>query len=60
MNTTKAKEDKPLKLKKISIRDLDEASFGSPSPQVSTIEGCQTTLENCTRLHHCVNPGNNN
>lgn len=50
--------DKPLKLKKISIRDLDEPSFGS-SPQVSTIEGCQTTLENCTRLEHCTLLWNN-
>ncbi|MBV9760661.1 MAG: hypothetical protein JO340_08855 [Acidobacteriaceae bacterium] len=46
------KNDKePLKLKKISIRDLDERAFGSTAPQVSTIEGCQTTLESC--LHHC-------
>jgi hypothetical protein len=44
-------EREPLKLKKISIRDLDERAFGSNAPQVSTIEGCQTTLESC--LHHC-------
>ena len=42
---------KPLKLKKVSIRDLDEASFGT-APQVSTIMGCQTTGETC--IHHCA------
>lgn len=50
INLEKA-ERKPLQLKKISIRDLDEQSFGSAAPQVSTIEGCQTTLESCS--HHC-------
>jgi len=52
MQDMKSKEtEKPLKLNKISIRDLDERSFGSSDPQVSTIEGCQTTLESCTHPH---------
>ncbi|HEX3683881.1 MAG TPA: hypothetical protein VHU83_15205 [Bryobacteraceae bacterium] len=51
-NTKQPETKKPLKLKKISIRDLDEASFGSPHPQVSTIMGCNTTGETC--IHHCA------
>jgi hypothetical protein len=53
MQNTELKETKkPLKLKKVSLRDLDETSFGASRPQVSTIMGCNTTGETC--IHHCA------
>jgi hypothetical protein len=52
MQETKPKEtEKPLKLKKVSVRDLDEPSAKSSARQTSTIEGCNFTHETC--LHHC-------
>jgi hypothetical protein len=52
MEETKPKDtEEPLKLKRVSIRDLDEPSSKSPGPNVSTIEGCDFTKETC--LHHC-------
>ena len=52
MEETKPKEtEEPLKLKRVSVRDLDESSAKSSAPDASTIEGCNFTGETC--LHHC-------